>query len=62
MSLTRKDFIALADELRPIFGDDAEWSADSYDDVLNALCRFMRAQNPKFMEDRWRDYLSKGGK
>ena len=64
MSMSKKDFIALADELRPLFdalpsvscgesagGLDAEA-------VRRALCAFMRGQNSQFKEGRWRSYLA----
>lgn len=48
MSMSRKDFVALADELRP---------AGVEGPVLLALIRFMRQQNGRFNEDRWMMYL-----
>lgn len=47
MSMSRKDFVALADELRP---------TDVQGPVLLALIRFMRQQNGQFKEDRWMAY------
>ena len=59
MSMSKKDFIALADELRPVLDDRPGVHMSTRDEkVVDALCRFMRAQNPKFMEQRWRDYLA----
>ena len=46
--MTKKHFIALADALR---------GAALSQDVRERLCRFMKAQNPAFMESRWLDYL-----
>lgn len=50
--LTKKHFIALADALRPVLmnkGREAE--------IIDALCDFMRSQNPQFKRDRWLAYL-----
>ena len=52
MSMSKKDFIALADALRPVMA-----RALAREHLLRALCGFMRAQNPRFMEARWMDYL-----
>lgn len=49
MSMSKKDFIALADELR-----DENLPLGTVD----ALVRFCRRQNPAFKEGRWRDYLA----
>lgn len=51
MSMSKKDFIALADALAPL-GNRIDG------DIQNALCEFMRQQNSNFKEDRWRDYLA----
>ena len=64
MSMTKKDFIGLADALRPTL-DGVYTNRDMR--ILDTLCSFMRAQNPKFNEARWRGYLagecgSSGGK
>lgn len=60
MSMTKKDFEALADELRPYFAEDGEWSADSYQGIMAALCRFGAAQNPKFDPKRFIARLTAG--
>lgn len=59
MSMSKKDFIALADELGPYLSDH-ETNNDPLvkADIINALCRFMHEQNPQFKEDRWRAYLA----
>lgn len=60
MSMGKKDFIALADTLRPILGPDNEselWTGKR-EHVVNFLCAFMRGANPRFKEDRWRAYLA----
>ncbi len=52
--MTKKDFEALADELRPYFADSGEeWSADSHGHIIQALCRFGAGQNPKFDADKF---------
>ena len=64
MSMSKKDFIALADALRPLFkalpsvscGEDAG-KLDA-EDVRRALCAFMRGQNAQFKGGRWRAYLA----
>lgn len=51
MSMSKKDFIALADQLR--IGVEVLPR-----DVVDVLCQFMHTQNPAFMESRWREYLA----
>lgn len=60
MSMSKKDFVALADALRPVlFGaNDSDVSEFAKNSVINALARFCGEQNPNFKEDRWRDYLA----
>lgn len=60
MSMTKKDFIALADALRATINADTTESRNGLvqkDDLLDALVSFCRQQNPNFMEGRWLDYL-----
>lgn len=62
MSMSKKDFIALADEMRPVLnvehvGADGDRTYGPAR-VIDALCRFMSRQNPQFKEDRWRAYLA----
>jgi hypothetical protein len=65
MSMSKKDFIAVADELRPFFeepnNDDADpravWNPGTPDEMVDALCRAFSRLNPQFKEDRWRAYL-----
>ncbi len=47
--MTKKHFISLADAIRP--------SALS-EEIVTALRRWMKRDNPAFKEDRWRDYLA----
>lgn len=54
MAMSKKDFVALADALRPVM---EHLGPDDYEMVTDALCAFMRGQNPNFMESRWRSYL-----
>ena len=58
MSMSKKDFIALADELRPLFGPDSPDDGFQKDEIVGALCRFMARSNSQFKESRWRDYLA----
>jgi hypothetical protein len=46
--VTKRDFIALADELR--------W-LDIPADVLGAIIQFCKGRNPRFLEARWRGYF-----
>ena len=56
VSMTKKDFVALAESLRPI----AQEKADDvlFDRILYALCGFCHKQNTNFDEERFRDYLT----
>lgn len=60
--MTKKDFIALADELRPVLtvehvgADGARTLGPSK--IVDALAGFCRGQNPNFNEKRWRAYLT----
>jgi hypothetical protein len=47
--MSKRDFIALADELRGL---------DVPQMVLDALVRFCRGRNDRFNEARWRAYLT----
>lgn len=59
MSMSKKDFIALADALRPVMEQYPENPSNPVPEmILVALCGYMRRQNPNFMEQRWRDYLA----
>lgn len=65
MSMSKKDFIALADALRAhdpatlTISDEARAGAiEQRNGMLDAIVRFCRSQNPAFKEDRWRDYLA----
>lgn len=59
MSMSKKDFIALAETVK---GFD-RW-ADQFDyepfseEQINALANFCEGQNPNFKRDRWRDYIA----
>lgn len=61
MSMTKKDFIALADEMRQALRGSIpaeEYRVDiQRQRVIEALMSFCKRQNPAFMEDRWMDYL-----
>ena len=52
MSMSKKDFIALADELRPLITGGPQEVA-----FLAALVRFCASRNPAFNASRWLGYL-----
>jgi len=54
MSMSKKDFIALADAFRSLPQDAATWDRT---EVLVRLRDFCTAQNGAFKPDRWIDYL-----
>jgi hypothetical protein len=65
MSMSKKHFIALADQMRDVLTTrNGECSIRNgrvmvpADDVIGALCAFMRGQNGAFNESRWRAYLA----
>lgn len=66
MSMSKKDFIALADAMqfidlgKPITarGPLTKEAQARDQEVIESLCDFMRSQNPAFMRDRWLDYLA----
>ena len=59
--MTAKDFVALADALREHIGEDLYCplilDKPLPQGVLYTLCKFMRAQNPRFDQKRWLRYL-----
>lgn len=60
MAMTRKDFTMLADTLRGIGlgrGERGPLIEDRDNTIIDALCAFLRAQNPLFDETRFREYL-----
>lgn len=58
MSMSKKDFIALADELRRAQLESYGGASSREAAIIDALCVFMRGQNAQFKEQRWRDYLA----
>ena len=64
MSMSKKDFIALADALRPVLEgpvmvhETGKPVKTIQGELVNALCAFMRGQNAQFKEGRWRAYLA----
>jgi len=65
MSMSKKDFIALADTLRgmePILPagaseiGKARW--DKWREMVDKLADFCREQNPQFKRDRWLGYIA----
>lgn len=65
MSMSKKDFVALADALRRTQPrasngtERAEALAFQWAQDVNALAQFCRSQNPRFDEARWRAYLGR---
>lgn len=58
MSLSKKDFIALADATRILLRHDADKGLVSEGALVDMLVQFCREQNPRFDEERWRGYLA----
>lgn len=65
MSMSKKDFVALADALRPFLAMTPEHTKYTYlaaeakdgDAILDCLVRFCAQQNPRFNRERWLAYL-----
>lgn len=63
MGMSKKDFIALADDIKRMKGTEAEFNKDQ----LAILAGFCENVNPNFNRNRWFDYIagvcgSSGGK
>lgn len=60
MSMTKKDFIALADAFRFASHQIDRTGLDrgAYEYTLSAVVRFCSATNPRFNEQRFRDYIA----
>lgn len=56
MSMSKKDFIALADVIREVNGDGSATPFTEYQ--TEQLADFCRRQNSNFMEGRWLDYIA----
>ena len=56
MSMSKKDFIALADDIR--YHNSFEFNATFTPDQIKMLAAFCRRQNSNFMEGRWLDYIA----
>jgi hypothetical protein len=54
MSMSKKDFIALADAINAVENDD-DWFSSRQ---LNILADFCQSQNPNFNRDRWLGYIA----
>jgi hypothetical protein len=54
MSMSKKDFIALADEVKRAKGTPNEFSQCQ----LTIIADFCQSQNCAFMYDRWMDYIN----
>lgn len=55
MAMSKKHFIALANEFKPVL---AGFRPIDPTDVVEALVRFCGAQNPQFNEARFRSYIA----
>lgn len=54
MSMSKKDFIELADHIRFSMGDEGiEWTEEQ----LNVLASFCGTQNCRFLRQRWLAYI-----
>ena len=66
MSMSKKDFIALADAIREhnrveynIRANNGGGSCDNFSPAqIDVIARFCSSQNPRFMRDRWLDYIA----
>ena len=67
MSMSKKDFIALADAIRehnafaaahPLADLGSELNSPFRSSQIEMLANFCRSQNPHFMRDRWLDYIA----
>lgn len=60
MSMSKKDFIDLADRVR--FHNQLAEIPGTHDhftpDQISFLAEFCKSQNPAFMRDRWLDYIA----
>ncbi len=55
MSMTKKDFVALADAIR----EHNRFEHDQFkEQQLESLSVFCKQQNSSFMKDRWLDYIA----
>lgn len=62
MSMSKKDFIALADTLKKVRASYGKnWDPNLFracDDHVNALADFCQSQNSAFMRGRWLAYIA----
>lgn len=55
MSMSKQDFVALADTIR----EHNKFEKDQFtEEQLDTLAAFCRRQNSAFMWDRWMDYIA----
>ena len=55
MSMSKQDFVALADAIR----EHNKFEKDQFtEEQLDTLAAFCRRQNSAFMQDRWMDYVA----
>lgn len=60
MSMSKKDFIALADSIRNHneLQEGTSHPITFHAFHINTLANFCQSQNPRFMRDRWKDYIA----
>lgn len=61
MSMSKKDFIALADTIkqhRQAFLNNVDESITFGDQLVETLANFCASQNPRFNRDRWLGYIA----
>lgn len=64
MSMSKKDFIALADAIRPVLNgpvmvhETGKPTRTIQGDIIETLARFCADQNPNFKRDRWLSYIA----
>lgn len=58
MAMSKKDFITLADDVRT-YNESKRFPEHRFQpEHIEVLCGFMRGQNCRFNESRWRAYLA----
>jgi hypothetical protein len=58
MSMSKQDFIALADEIRLHNRMNCGTPVEFTTDHINVLANFCRGQNSNFMRGRWLGYIA----
>jgi len=58
MSMSKKDFVALADAIRDHNRINSQYGDGFTDVYIDTLARFCATQNPRFNRQRWLDYIA----